>query len=73
VEPQVFDPMLARGLTVATIKSRNRVVERFQVFTNDFSWCWQASDLDEDFAERRSSGRSLALSTLREESNATAA
>lgn len=80
VELRVFDAklagwrnqMLARGLTVATIKSRNRVVERFQVFTNDFPWCKQASDLDEYSAQRRSNGRSLGLSTLRAESNAIA-
>ncbi|CAM3554397.1 tyrosine-type recombinase/integrase [Isoptericola cucumis] len=79
-ELQVFEAMLAgwrnqmlaRGLTVATIKSRNRVVERFQEFTNDFPWSWQASDLDEYFAERRSGGRTLALTTLRAESNAIA-
>lgn len=80
-EAQVFDAMLggwrnqmmARGLTTATIESRNRVIERFQEFTNDFPWSWQAADLDEYFAERRSTsrnGRPLALSTLRAESNA---
>lgn len=80
VEAQVFDAMLAgwrnqmlaRGLATATIKSRCRVVARFQAFTNDFPWSWQALDLDEYFAERRSGERALALTTLRAESNAIA-
>ena len=79
-ELQVFEAMLAgwrhqmlaRGLATATIKSRCRVVQRFQAFTNDVPWLWQASDLDEYFAERRSGVRTLALTTLRAESNAIA-
>ena len=62
--------MLARGLTVGTIKGRTALVGRFQRFTNDYPWSWQAADVDEFFAQLRSTGgRPISLSTLRSYSN----
>lgn len=62
--------MLARGLAVDTIKQRLRMLRRFQSFSNEYPWRWQASDVDEFFAERRLAERPLSLRTLRAESNA---
>jgi integrase/recombinase XerD len=64
--------MLARGLTVVTIKDRCNLIRRFQAFTNDFPWRWTAEDYEDFQAERRSGSRPLALSTLRTDSNTIA-
>lgn len=64
--------MLARGLQVATIKSRIGVLTRFQRYAAEFPWTWKAVDLDDFMAERRSGARPITLNTLRAESNAIA-
>lgn len=75
---QVFDAMvngwkaqmLARGLATATIVTRCRQVQTFQRYTNEYPWSWGAADVDGYFAERRSRGKPISLTTLRAESNA---
>ena len=57
--------LLARGLTVGTIKGMSRNVAAFQAYTNDYPWSWAAHDLDEYFAHRRSQERPLEVRTLR--------
>jgi integrase len=57
--------MLARGLTVDSIKGMTRNVAAFQSYTNDYPWTWAAHDLDDYFAHRRSQARPLAVRTLR--------
>ena len=72
-EDRVFDAMLdgwraqllARGLTVGTIKGMSRNVAAFQAYTNDYPWSWAAHDLDEYFAHRRSQEHPLEVRTLR--------
>ncbi|MDP9936915.1 site-specific recombinase XerD [Paenarthrobacter nicotinovorans] len=62
--------MLARGLSSAYIKSSCSVVERFQEHANEYPWTWSAHHVDEFFADRRSSEKGLALSTLRSNAGA---
>ncbi|MGB7235843.1 MAG: site-specific integrase [Rhodococcus sp. (in: high G+C Gram-positive bacteria)] len=77
-EDRVFEAMLdgwrsqllARGLTIAFIKSSCSVVTRFQEHSNEYPWTWSAHHVDEYFADRRSGEKQLALSTLRANSNA---
>ena len=64
--------MLARGLTVATIEGRCRLVRRFRDFTGEFPWQWRPVDIEEFLAERRSGDRQISLTTLRADSNAVA-
>jgi integrase/recombinase XerD len=62
--------MLARGLAVDTIKTRTRVVERFQLFTGDYPWTWRPVDIEDYLGELRSRDRPIGLTTLRSYSNA---
>jgi len=62
--------MLARGLTVDSIRQVTSAVVRFQEFTNDYPWSWTAHDVDEFFAMKRSGQRSITVSTLRAYSGA---
>ena len=62
--------MLARGLSSAYIKSSCSVVERFQEHANEYPWTWSAHNVDEFLADRRSSEKGLALSTLRSNAGA---
>lgn len=62
--------LLARGLTVDTIKGMARNVEVFQRYTNGYPWTWAAHDLDEYFADRRSAERAVGVRTLRTYANA---
>jgi integrase/recombinase XerD len=64
--------MLARGLTVATIQGRCRLVRRFQEFTGEFPWQWRPVDIEEFLAERRSGDRQISLTTLRADSSTVA-
>jgi len=64
--------MLARGLTVATIDGRGRLIRRFQNFTGEFPWQWRPLDIEEFLAERRSGEKPISLTTLRSDSNAVA-
>lgn len=64
--------MLARGLQVDTIKTRCRVVRRFQAYSGRFPWTWQPVDIDDYMAERRSGAKPISLTTLRADSNAVA-
>lgn len=57
--------LLARGLSTAYIRSSCRVVERFQAHSNEFPWSWRPVHVDEFFADRRSAGSPIAVSTLR--------
>jgi integrase/recombinase XerD len=62
--------MLARGLTVGTIKGRVSLLTRFQRFTNEYPWAWRADDVDEFMSELRAGRpRGISLSTLRSYSN----
>src|ERR1035437_1089404 len=54
----------ARGLRVGTSEPRERLVRRFQVFTNEFPWQWGPADMDE-WTLRLSSEAHLAQSTIR--------
>jgi integrase/recombinase XerC len=53
--PAVFEAMLAgwraqqrsRLLAETTVVWRERIVRRFQLFTNEFPWSWTASDVEE--------------------------
>lgn len=75
LDPQraVFEAMLAgwerqqqaRLLTDATIRHRLGLVRRFQAFTNDYPWAWQAQDVEEYLSWLRSRPQGRALSTLR--------
>lgn len=49
--------MLARGLTVATIEGRCRLVRRFREFTGEFPWQWGPVDIEEFLAERPATTR----------------
>lgn len=62
--------MLARGLTVSSIRNACRVVERFQAACNEWPWGWRPQHVDEFFGDRRSGPEPLALSTLRAYSSA---
>lgn len=64
--------MLARGLTTETIEGRCGILRRFQTFGGHFPWTWQAVDLDDFMAARRSGDRPISLNTLRGDSNAIA-
>ncbi|MCY1378175.1 hypothetical protein D9M69_657880 [compost metagenome] len=44
--------MLARGLTIQTIKQRCQLLERFQRFTGEFPWQWRPADIDDFLATR---------------------
>jgi site-specific recombinase XerD len=57
--------MMARGLTTPFIKNSSQVVTRFQDFTNDYPWSWQAHDVDEYMAVLRSRDKPVSLGTLR--------
>ena len=37
----------ARGLRADTVGSRERLVRRFQAFTNEFPWQWRPAHVDE--------------------------
>jgi integrase/recombinase XerC len=70
-EEQVFEAMLdgwrnqqlARGLSVAVIEERIRLVRRFQQFTNEWPWRWAPGDADDFAADLRHARR--AQSTIR--------
>jgi integrase/recombinase XerD len=62
--------MLARGLSTSYIKSSCGTVQRFQEHSNEYPWTWSAHHVDEFLADRRSSEKGLALSTLRANSGA---
>jgi integrase/recombinase XerD len=64
--------MLARGLTVNTIKARCRVINQFVEFTNEYPWRWRPVDVDEFLADRRSGAKPITLTTLRSYSNTIA-
>lgn len=57
--------MLARGLSMSYIKSSCGTVQRFQEHANEYPWTRSAHHVDEFLADRRSSEKGLALSTLR--------
>ena len=57
--------MLARGLTTGWIKISTAMVTRFQRFTNEYPWTWQAHDVDDYLAALRSRERPVTLATLR--------
>lgn len=57
--------MLARGLSTSYIKGSCGTVQRFQQHANEYPWTWSAHHVDEFLADRRSSGKGLALTTLR--------
>ena len=65
--------MLARGLTTGWIKSSAAMVTRFQRFTNEYPWTWQAHDVDDYLAALRSRGKPVTLATLRSYSGAVRA
>ena len=54
----------ARGLRVDTSEPRERLVRRFQVFTNEFPWQWGPGDMD-DWTLSLTSEAHLAPSTIR--------
>ena len=54
----------ARGLRVDTSEPRERLVRRFQVFTNEFPWQWGPGDMDE-WTLSLTSEKHLAPSTIR--------
>ncbi len=62
----VFDGMLtgwcaqqrSRMLNEVTIGSRERLVRRFAVFTNEYPWGWQPQDVEAFTTQLRSAGRS---------------
>ncbi|MGW9156106.1 tyrosine-type recombinase/integrase [Microbacterium sp. NPDC055665] len=59
--------MLARGLTVETIKSKVSTIRRFQSHTGAYPWQWAPVDLEEYFAEARSrTKKPLSVRTLRQ-------
>ena len=62
--------MLARGLTTGWIKISTAMVTRFQRFTNEYPWTWQAHDVDDYLAALRSRGRPVTVATLRSYSGA---
>lgn len=61
---------LARGLSTSYIKSSCGTVQKFQEHANEYPWTWSAHHVDEFLADRRSSEKGLALSTLRANSGA---
>src|ERR1035438_10901478 len=54
----------ARGLRAETIGCRERLVRRFQGFTNEFPWQWGPKEVDE-WTLTLTSERHLAPSTIR--------
>jgi integrase/recombinase XerD len=62
--------MLARGLSTSYIKSSCGTIQKFQEHANEYPWTWSAHHVDEFLADRRSSEKGLALSTLRTNSGA---
>lgn len=62
--------MMARGLTTPVIRNSCRTVARFQDFTNEYPWAWQAHDVDEYMAVLRSRDRPITVGTLRAYSSA---
>jgi hypothetical protein len=76
LDPQraVFEAMLAgwerqqqaRLLTDATSRHWLGLVRRFQAFTDDSPWVWQASDVEECLSWLRSCPQGRAVSTLRD-------
>ena len=71
-EDQVFAQMLtgwrnqqlSRNLAFGTIDSRERLVTRFQEYTNEYPWQWTPSHVDEFFGDLRSV-KQTAQSTIR--------
>ena len=55
--------ILARGLQVATIKSRCSILRRFQQFAGTFPWTWRPVDIDDFMAERRSVAKPISGSS----------
>jgi integrase/recombinase XerD len=62
--------MMARGLTTPTIQNSCKMVARFQNYTNDYPWAWQAHDVDEYMAALRSRDKPITVGTLRSYSSA---
>jgi integrase/recombinase XerD len=71
-EDQVFEDMLtgwrnqqlSRNLQFGTIESRERLVQRFHAFTNEFPWKWTPQHVDEFFGDLRAEKRAK-KSTIR--------
>ncbi len=55
---------LSRNLKHDTITQRERVVQRFHEYTNEYPWRWQPADVDEFFGDLRSV-RHAAQATVR--------
>src|SRR5260221_12965192 len=54
----------ARGLRADTAGYRERLVRRFQAFTNEFPWQWRPAEVDE-WTLTLTAGRHLAPATIR--------
>ncbi|WP_307422526.1 phage integrase N-terminal SAM-like domain-containing protein [Pseudarthrobacter defluvii] len=55
---------LSRNLSFGTIEGRERLVTRFQEFTNEYPWQWTPAHVDEFFGDLRSV-KHVAQSTIR--------
>ncbi len=79
-EEAVFEAMLrgwgqqqaSRMLAFVTIRQREDVVRRFNAYCQTWPWQWTAVDVEEWTSTLRSSGRSLAHSTIRGYQNSLA-